>query len=631
VANFISKLGQAISAAHDVGVYHRDLKPENILLCGRQAGEETEEYVKVIDFGISIVKGSLDEKTRSTVAAGSIRYMAPEQLSGKATKLSDIYAMGLIAYEVITGRLPFNTEEGSRLMAARRLLELQAAGVRVKARDLRPTIPVSADEAILKALSYNPSKRFQRADEFGQELARALMEADQTDSQAETGHESSRTLEMAYVLFMEIVDYATLPIDVQTSCIEEFQSLVRETKAFRKAISTDRLISLPTGAAMALAFFGDPIAAVQCAIQASLALKQYPHIALRMGINAGPVYRIQDINSNQNIAGGGLTLAKAVTDYADSGHILLSQSMADVVSQVSEWKAHLVDFGVQSLTHDGSVHLFNLCTGDAGKPDLPSKLRSTATVPVDLNRKPTFGRPTTAEQKHQERTRRFLTVSVVAILVVALAGLGWWYRSVNKANVPDVDPSRATTTETRPRVRTLSYWGVLQPYRKEKPFGEPIQLTGGIAGETYFNSGDLIRFFVTSADDGHLYLINEESPGKYNVIFPSPEGNGQSSEVKANAAVGTSQCSFDASTGTEKVWIVWSVDAIDELERSTRLWGNASDQGEIKDSRTADSISKLFKDGSATKIQVEPDTANKRINLRGQGDVLVYVLKLIHR
>jgi hypothetical protein len=171
----------------------------------------------------------------------------------------------------------------------------------------------------------------------------------------------------------------------------------------------------------------------------------------------------------------------------------------------------------------------------------------------------------------------------------------------------------------------------LQPYRKEKPFGEPIQLTGGIAGETYFNSGDLIRFFVTSADDGHLYLINEESPGKYNVIFPSPEGNGQSSEVKANAAVGTSQCSFDASTGTEKVWIVWSVDAIDELERSTRLWGNASDQGEIKDSRTADSISKLFKDGSATKIQVEPDTANKRINLRGQGDVLVYVLKLIHR
>ena len=627
VANFISKLGKAISAAHDAGVYHRDLKPENILLCVRHAGDESEELVKVIDFGISIVKDSLDEKTRSTVAAGSIRYMAPEQLSGKATKLSDIFAMGLIAYEVITGRLPFNTEEGSRLMAAQRLHELQAAGVRVKARDLRPTISVAADQAILKALSYNPTKRFQRADEFGQELARALLHEDHSDPREQTDQGTSPTLEMAYVLFMDIIGYSTMPIDVQTRCLEDFHGLVGETRAFRKAISTDRLITLPTGEGMALAFFGDPIAPVQCAIQASLALKEYPHLRLRMGINGGPVYRIQDINSNRNIAGGGLNLARRVMDYGDSGHILLSQSIAEVVSQFSEWKTQLVDFGVHPVTHDTSVHLFNLCTAEAGNPDLPSRLQSTATVPLELNRESSS--PPNAARQHQEKTGVRLTVLAAAGLFVVLAGFGWWYRSSNRANVRNTDQSRAAASATHQR--TLSYWGVLQPYRNKKPFGEPIELTGGISGETYFNSGDQIRFFVTSADEGHLYMINEESPGRYNVIFPSPEGNRQSSEVKANAAVATSDCSFDASTGTEKVWIVWSVEAIDELEKSVRLWGNASDQGEIKEPRTIDSISKLLREGSAAKILAEPDTGNKRMNLHTQEDLLVYVLKLIHR
>ena len=623
VANFIRKLGQAISAAHDAGVYHRDLKPENILLCLKKTGEENEEQVKVIDFGISIVKDSLDEKTRSTIAAGSIRYMAPEQLSGKATKLSDIYAMGLIAYEVITGRLPFNTEEGSRLIAAQRLVELQAAGVRVKARDLRPTISLAADEAILKALSYNPGKRFQRADDFGQELANALLQERQTDPR-EQSDESSRMLEMAYVLFMDIAGYSTLPIDVQTRCLEDFQYLVKETRAFRKAISTDRLISLPTDDGIALAFFGDPTAPVQCAVQTSLALRQYPHIELRMGINAGPVYRINDINSNRNIAGGGLNLAKRVMDYGDSGHILLSQSIADVVSQFSEWKTHLDDIGEHPVANNASVHLFNLHTGDAGNSDLPSKLRTPLTVAGESNGEASSATTYAA----RENTRRRSVIFAIASLVVALAGVGWWYK-IGGRNVSGTVALQSTGGEANQKVRTLSYWAALQPYRSNKPFGDPIELKGGIAGETYFNSGDRIRFFVTSADDGHVYMINEESSDKYNVIFPSPEGNGQSSQVKANAVVATSECSFDTKTGTEKVWIVWSVEAIEVLEESVRRWGNSADQGEIKEPRTAESVSKLFQDGSKT--LVESDTANKRLNLHTQGDVLVYALRLIHR
>ena len=213
---------------------------------------------------------------------------------------------------------------------------------------------------------------------------------------------------------------------------------------------------------------------------------------------------------------------------------------------------------------------------------------------------------------------------------MALAGVGWWYKIGGK-NVSGTVAAPSTGSESNQKVRTLSYWGVLQPYRNKKPSGDPIELTGGISGETYFNSGDRIRFFVTSADDGHVYMINEESPDKYNVIFPSPEGNGQSSRIKANAVVATSECSFDRKTGTEKVWIVWSVEAIEELEESVRRWGNSADQGEIKEPLMAESVSKLFQDGPATKMLVESDTANKRLSLHTQGDVLVYALKLIHR
>src|SRR5205823_6779753 len=91
VARLIKQLGKAITAAHSVGVYHRDLKPENIMLAEQEDGSE---QVKVIDFGIATVKESYDEKTKATVFAGSLLYMAPEQITGTPIAASDIYALG---------------------------------------------------------------------------------------------------------------------------------------------------------------------------------------------------------------------------------------------------------------------------------------------------------------------------------------------------------------------------------------------------------------------------------------------------------------------------------------------------------------------------------------------------------
>ena len=166
-SEIIKQIGRALSAAHEKGIFHRDLKPENIML---QSFGHGEEQVKIIDFGIAKLKDSMVAPSTMTGAtAGTVAYMAPEQLSGRTTSAStDIYAFGAIAYEITTGRKPFNPETGFEL------LEMQRRGVRISASDLRPAVSPEASELIMRALSFEPSTRFQTAREFGDALARAL-------------------------------------------------------------------------------------------------------------------------------------------------------------------------------------------------------------------------------------------------------------------------------------------------------------------------------------------------------------------------------------------------------------------------------------------------------------------------
>ena len=166
VAHIIRQIGQALTSAHDRGIFHRDLKPENIML---QSLGEGEDHVKLIDFGVATVKDSQVAANRATtMVAGTVGYMAPEQLIGKPSAASDTYALGVIAYEMVTGRRPFNPDSPYQLLG------LQREGVRVKPADLRPSLPAQAQAVILKALSYEQEDRQARARDLGDELSRAL-------------------------------------------------------------------------------------------------------------------------------------------------------------------------------------------------------------------------------------------------------------------------------------------------------------------------------------------------------------------------------------------------------------------------------------------------------------------------
>src|SRR5262249_18171784 len=216
-------------------------------------------------------------------------------------------------------------------------------------------------------------------------------------------------LEIAHVLFLDIVAYSRLRMDQQHRIIQDLQDAVRATAEFARAQSLDQLILLPTGDGMALVFFRDPEAPVRCAIELTKILRTKPEIQLRMGLHTGPVYRIADINANRNVAGGGINIAQRVMDCGDAGHILASKAMADVLRELSSWNEQLRDLGEAEVKHGVRVHLFNLCTSEAGNPDTPQKLR-TAKASV-------AGSPSTTARKH----RLFLGVAAAFVITAAVA------------------------------------------------------------------------------------------------------------------------------------------------------------------------------------------------------------------
>jgi tetratricopeptide (TPR) repeat protein/class 3 adenylate cyclase len=181
-------------------------------------------------------------------------------------------------------------------------------------------------------------------------------------------------LEMAHVLFMDIVAYSKMHMDQQQSVLGELQDTIRNTSEFARAQAENQLIRLPTGDGMALVFFRDPEAPVRCALELSRSLCDHPEIKLRMGIHSGPVYRVADINANCNVAGGGIIVAQRVMDCGDAGHILLSSAAAEVLGQVSAWSGTVHDLGEVEVKHGLRLHIYNLCLEGVGNPELPRRV-----------------------------------------------------------------------------------------------------------------------------------------------------------------------------------------------------------------------------------------------------------------
>src|SRR4030088_2001878 len=198
-------------------------------------------------------------------------------------------------------------------------------------------------------------------------------------------------LEIAHVLFIDIVGSSKLLTNEQSEVLRDLNQSVRSTEQVRSAEAAGKLTRLPTGDGMALAFFTTPDAPVRCASEISKALKNYPNLPLRMGVNSGPVDEVVDVNERSNVAGAGITLAQRVMDCGDAGHILLSKRIADDLAQYGRWRPHLHDLGQCEVKHGAKIDIVNFYTGEVGNPATPEKLRlAKRSAPRPWPRKPLF-------------------------------------------------------------------------------------------------------------------------------------------------------------------------------------------------------------------------------------------------
>ena len=150
---FVTQILRALQHAHDKGIVHRDIKPQNIMLI-------SDGTIKVTDFGIARFSRS-ETKTMTETAIGSVHYISPEQAKGSVTdSKSDLYSVGVVLYEMLTGKLPFQSENAVSVA----LMQLQQNPI--QPRQLNPNIPVGLEQIIMRAMQKNPNDRYQSASEM---------------------------------------------------------------------------------------------------------------------------------------------------------------------------------------------------------------------------------------------------------------------------------------------------------------------------------------------------------------------------------------------------------------------------------------------------------------------------------
>src|SRR5213595_3093453 len=183
-------------------------------------------------------------------------------------------------------------------------------------------------------------------------------------------------LEIAHVLFIDIVGYSKLSINEQHAAVDELNAVVRTSEQLQKAEAVSRLIKIPTGDGMALVFYTSPEAPAQCAVEISRALKEHPRLQVRMGIHSGPVSGVVDVNERANLTGAGINMAQRVMDCGDAGHILLSKHVAEDLEEYEGWRPLLHDLGSCEAKHGMRVSVVNLYDDQFGNAKLPRRFET---------------------------------------------------------------------------------------------------------------------------------------------------------------------------------------------------------------------------------------------------------------
>lgn len=171
VGTIVIQLAEALGAAHEAGIVHRDLKPENIFLVRRGSQRD---FVKVLDFGIAKVSSASDRLTQAGQVFGTPHYMSPEQAAGTSVDhRADIYAVGVLLYELVTGRLPFDADTFMGILSQHMYKEPEPPSTLIQFQRLDPDL----ERIILCCLKKDPDDRYQRMSELESDLRQIFGDA----------------------------------------------------------------------------------------------------------------------------------------------------------------------------------------------------------------------------------------------------------------------------------------------------------------------------------------------------------------------------------------------------------------------------------------------------------------------
>jgi TolB-like protein/class 3 adenylate cyclase len=251
-------------------------------------------------------------------------------------------------------------------------------------------------------------------------------------------------LEIAHVLFIDIVGYSKLSISDQHAAVEELNRVVRASEQFQRAEAASRLLKIPTGDGIALVFYTSPEAPTQCAVEISRSVKEHPRLRLRMGIHSGPVSGVVDVNERANLTGAGMNIAKRVMDCGDAGHILLSKHVAEDLEEYEKWRPLLHDLGSCEVKHGVRVSVVNLYNDQFGNAKLPRRFETV--------------------QKRRKRLRWVATAAASLALAVIVAGIVMFSRN----------PVRSTLAAPEKSIAVLPFEN-LSEEKQNAYFAEGIQ------------------------------------------------------------------------------------------------------------------------------------------------------------
>src|SRR5213079_2799190 len=198
---------------------------------------------------------------------------------------------------------------------------------------------------------------------------------------------ANQRLEIAHVLFIDIVGYSTRRTDEQRGVVDRLNQAVRSSDEFNKAAAAGRLKKIPTGDGMALIYYNSLEQPVECGVEISRVLRHHRDLPVRMGVHSGPVSAVTDVNGRVNAARVGINVAQRLMDCGDAGHILLSKRVAEDLQQNGRWRPHLHDLGEVEVKHGERAHVFNFYTDDAGNSDPPKKKFNAAAAAGTTERK----------------------------------------------------------------------------------------------------------------------------------------------------------------------------------------------------------------------------------------------------